>query len=197
MSTESAELLKGEKKVTQAGVAGKVDKTFKLVLVDGREASRTLVSEAVSVQPVTEKITVGTKAKPAARGAGRGRQHRCCGPGHDERSHVGQDRPVRVRRKLVHQHAATATTAACSSTSGPGSAPAAAPTPRMPAWPPRPSRSTSPTRSTRSVACSRGAAAGPLQARHPQTPVPAAADHSRQVHRQQAGPGISGAGHCR
>jgi uncharacterized protein YabE (DUF348 family) len=66
MSTESDELFKGEKKVTQAGVAGKVDKTFKLVLVDGREASRTLVSEAVSVQPVTEKVTLGTKAKPAA-----------------------------------------------------------------------------------------------------------------------------------
>jgi uncharacterized protein YabE (DUF348 family) len=67
MSTESDELFKGEKKVTQAGVAGKVDKTFKLVLVDGREASRTLVSEAVSVQPVTEKVTVGTKAKPVAK----------------------------------------------------------------------------------------------------------------------------------
>ncbi|MGO4188083.1 ubiquitin-like domain-containing protein [Pseudarthrobacter sp. TAF60_1] len=66
MSTESPELFKGEKKVTQAGVAGKVDRTFKLVLVDGREASRTLVSEAVSVQPVTEKITVGSKPKPAA-----------------------------------------------------------------------------------------------------------------------------------
>ncbi|BAS07999.1 resuscitation-promoting factor Rpf2 [Arthrobacter sp. Hiyo4] len=66
LTTESAELFKGEKEVTQAGVAGKVDKSFKLVMVDGREASRTLVSETVSVQPVTEKVTVGTKAKPAA-----------------------------------------------------------------------------------------------------------------------------------
>jgi uncharacterized protein YabE (DUF348 family) len=66
MTTESAELFKGEKEVTQAGAAGKVSKTFKLVMVDGREASRTLVSETVSVQPVTEKVTVGTKAKPAA-----------------------------------------------------------------------------------------------------------------------------------
>lgn len=66
MVTESAELFKGDKKVTQAGVAGKVKKTFKLVLVDGREASRTLVSEAVAVQPVTEKVTVGTKPKPVA-----------------------------------------------------------------------------------------------------------------------------------
>jgi uncharacterized protein YabE (DUF348 family) len=66
---ESAELLKGEKEVTQAGQAGKVEKTFKLVLVDGREASRTLVTEAVTAQPVTEKITVGTKAKPVAQAA--------------------------------------------------------------------------------------------------------------------------------
>jgi len=69
LTTESADLLKGEKQVTQAGTAGKVNRTFKLVLVDGREASRTLVSEAVTVQPVTEKVTVGTKAKPAAAAA--------------------------------------------------------------------------------------------------------------------------------
>ena len=69
MTTESAELLKGEKEVTQAGSAGKVEKTYKLVLVDGREASRTLVSETVTVQPVAEKITVGTKPKPVAQAA--------------------------------------------------------------------------------------------------------------------------------
>jgi len=70
LASESADLAKGEKKVTQAGVPGKVDKTFKLVLVDGREASRTLVSENVTVQPVTEKVTVGTKEKPKAEAAG-------------------------------------------------------------------------------------------------------------------------------
>lgn len=68
-TVESAELLKGEKEVTQAGAAGKLEKTFKLVLVDGREASRTLVTESVTAQPVTEKITVGTKAKPVAQAA--------------------------------------------------------------------------------------------------------------------------------
>jgi uncharacterized protein YabE (DUF348 family) len=66
LTTESGDLFKGDKKVTQAGTPGKVDRTFKLVLVDGREASRTLVSETVSVQPVTEQVTVGTKAKPVA-----------------------------------------------------------------------------------------------------------------------------------
>ena len=69
VTTESAELLKGEKEVTQAGSAGKVEKTYKLVLVDGREASRTLVSETVTVQPVAEKITVGTKPRPVAQAA--------------------------------------------------------------------------------------------------------------------------------
>ncbi len=66
MTSENADMFKGEKKVTQAGASGKVERTFKLVLVDGREASRTLVSETVTVQPVTEQIAVGTKAKPAA-----------------------------------------------------------------------------------------------------------------------------------
>jgi uncharacterized protein YabE (DUF348 family) len=66
VTSESGELLKGEKEVAQKGAAGKLEKTFKLVLVDGREASRALVSETVLVQPVTEKITVGTKPKPVA-----------------------------------------------------------------------------------------------------------------------------------
>jgi uncharacterized protein YabE (DUF348 family) len=66
LSSESSDLFVGEKEVTQAGVPGKVDKNFKLVLVDGREASRTLVSETVSLQPVTEKVSVGTKEKPKA-----------------------------------------------------------------------------------------------------------------------------------
>ncbi|WP_306905049.1 resuscitation-promoting factor [Arthrobacter pascens] len=69
LATESGDLFKGDKKVTQAGTPGKVDRTFKLVLVDGREASRTLVAETVSVQPVTEQVTVGTKAKPVAEAA--------------------------------------------------------------------------------------------------------------------------------
>jgi uncharacterized protein YabE (DUF348 family) len=72
LASESADLPKGEKNVTQAGVPGKVDKKFKLVLVDGREASRTLVSENVTVQPVTEKVTVGTKEKPKAAGSNTG-----------------------------------------------------------------------------------------------------------------------------
>jgi len=69
VTAENADMLKGEKEVTQAGVAGKLERTFKLVLVDGREASRTLVSENVAVQPVTEKVSVGTKAKPAPQAA--------------------------------------------------------------------------------------------------------------------------------
>jgi len=66
VKTESADLFKGEEKVTQEGVAGSLVKTFKLVLVDGREASRTLVSSNVSTPPVAEKISVGTKARPVA-----------------------------------------------------------------------------------------------------------------------------------
>ena len=69
LTTEDAALTKGEKKVTQRGVAGSLTKSFKLVLVDGREASRTLVAQSVSTQPVTEKVTVGTKPKPAAEAA--------------------------------------------------------------------------------------------------------------------------------
>jgi len=64
LTTESAKVLKGEEEVTQEGVPGTVTKKFKLVLVDGREASRTLVSKTATLEPVTEKITVGTKEEP-------------------------------------------------------------------------------------------------------------------------------------
>ncbi|MFW0773685.1 transglycosylase family protein [Paenarthrobacter nitroguajacolicus] len=64
VKSDSAELFKGEEKVTQEGAAGSLVKTFKLVLVDGREASRTLASSSVATEPVTEKISVGTKARP-------------------------------------------------------------------------------------------------------------------------------------
>jgi resuscitation-promoting factor RpfB len=68
LTTDSATLPKGEEKVTQEGVPGETTLTYKLVLVDGREASRTLVSKTTTREPVTEKITVGTKEapKPAA-----------------------------------------------------------------------------------------------------------------------------------
>ncbi|MCC2659696.1 MAG: transglycosylase [Arthrobacter sp.] len=64
LETSSAAVLKGEEKVTQAGAPGIVTHKYKLVLVDGREASRTLVSRTVTREPVTEKVTVGTKEKP-------------------------------------------------------------------------------------------------------------------------------------
>ncbi|WP_311213185.1 MULTISPECIES: transglycosylase family protein [unclassified Arthrobacter] len=66
VKTETAELFKGEEKVTQEGVAGSLVKKFKLVMVDGREASRALVSSDVTTKPVTEKVSVGTKARPVA-----------------------------------------------------------------------------------------------------------------------------------
>jgi len=64
LTTEDAGMFKGEQKVTQAGAAGSISKNFKLVLVDGREAARTLVSQNITLQPVTQKVSVGTKEKP-------------------------------------------------------------------------------------------------------------------------------------
>lgn len=68
LTTKSADLPKGEEEVTREGTPGTLQKTFKLVLVDGREASRSLVAETVLAKPVARKVTVGTKEapKPAA-----------------------------------------------------------------------------------------------------------------------------------
>ena len=56
-------LYEGEEKVSAKGTPGEKVTVFETVLVDGREVSRTLVSETVSVQPVAAKIAVGTKKK--------------------------------------------------------------------------------------------------------------------------------------
>ncbi|MFH5880418.1 ubiquitin-like domain-containing protein [Arthrobacter sp. NA-172] len=64
VTTQDPAQFKDQKTVTQEGVLGLLSKTFKLVLVDGREASRTLVSSDVTVQPVSAKVTVGTKDRP-------------------------------------------------------------------------------------------------------------------------------------
>ena len=58
-------LYEGEEKVTVKGTPGEKAAVFAIKLVDGREVSRTLVSETVSVQPVDAKIAVGTKKKEA------------------------------------------------------------------------------------------------------------------------------------
>ena len=69
LTAEDAALPKGEQKVTQAGAAGSISKSFKLVLVDGRVASRTLVAQKVTREPVTEKVSIGTKEKPKVEAA--------------------------------------------------------------------------------------------------------------------------------
>ncbi|MEZ2372129.1 transglycosylase family protein [Arthrobacter sp. RCC_34] len=66
VKTDSAKLDKGVEKVTTEGVAGSVEKTFRLVIVDGKEATRTLVTSKVTAEPVTERVDVGTKEAPVA-----------------------------------------------------------------------------------------------------------------------------------
>ena len=60
------DMLEGEKKVTTPGVDGERAKVFSVTVVDGREVSRTLVSESITREPVAESVAKGTKKKPAA-----------------------------------------------------------------------------------------------------------------------------------
>ncbi|HEV7167266.1 MAG TPA: transglycosylase family protein [Micrococcaceae bacterium] len=61
---------KDQQSVTQAGVAGKLETSFKVVTVDGREVSRTQTGQQVTTAAVDQKITVGGKDRPAAPAAG-------------------------------------------------------------------------------------------------------------------------------
>jgi uncharacterized protein YabE (DUF348 family) len=54
----------GDRTVTTPGVDGQKVTRYKVTVVDGVEASREVLEENVTVQPVTEQATVGTKPKP-------------------------------------------------------------------------------------------------------------------------------------
>lgn len=59
-------LAEGEEKVLTAGVNGQLLCTASVMYVDGKETSRTLLSENVVSQPVNEMIAVGTYLEQAA-----------------------------------------------------------------------------------------------------------------------------------
>lgn len=66
VKTDDAEILKGATKVTQEGKKGEKSVTFEITYVDGVEEARAVLSEKVITEPVTEHVSVGTKAPPAS-----------------------------------------------------------------------------------------------------------------------------------
>ena len=64
--TKSATLEEGETKTTTKGVAGSKSVKYLLTYLDGKLATKKLVSSDVVTKPVDELVTVGTKPKPEA-----------------------------------------------------------------------------------------------------------------------------------
>ncbi|WP_150110062.1 resuscitation-promoting factor [Crystallibacter crystallopoietes] len=62
---KDSSMYEDEKVVTRAGVPGERTKTYAIVLVDGKETERELESNRVTAEPVSQKVTVGTKERPA------------------------------------------------------------------------------------------------------------------------------------
>lgn len=62
---EDDTLYEGQKKVVQAGVTGTVERTYKVVTVDGVEIYASAPLEVVLTQPVEQVVAVGTKPRPA------------------------------------------------------------------------------------------------------------------------------------
>lgn len=67
--TTDPNMFKGEKKITREGVAGSVEKTFRTVVIDGKEVSRTEIDSTVTLAAVSAKVSVGTKERPAEKPA--------------------------------------------------------------------------------------------------------------------------------
>lgn len=51
----------GEQRITRAGVDGERTKIYTAMLIDGREQDRELLSDKVTLEPVTELIAIGTR----------------------------------------------------------------------------------------------------------------------------------------
>jgi predicted ribosomally synthesized peptide with SipW-like signal peptide len=65
VETPDPEAFEGERTVTTPGVAGQQVTRYRITVVDGVETAREVLDTAVTVAPVTEQVTVGTKPRPA------------------------------------------------------------------------------------------------------------------------------------
>lgn len=63
---QSSDLASGETKVTQEGINGEKEVTYKVKYVDGKEASKEKVSEKVTKEPVNKIVAVGTASQSSA-----------------------------------------------------------------------------------------------------------------------------------
>lgn len=68
VKTDDAALFKGNQRTTQKGVEGEESITAEITIVNGIETNRKVISSYVISQPVTEKISVGTKAPSSKNG---------------------------------------------------------------------------------------------------------------------------------
>jgi len=64
VETPNPDAFVGQRTVTTPGVAGQKVTRYKVTVVDGVETGREVIDSAVTVPPVTEQATVGTKPKP-------------------------------------------------------------------------------------------------------------------------------------
>ncbi|RBY95110.1 transglycosylase [Blastococcus sp. TF02-8] len=65
VETKDDAAFQGDEKVTQPGVDGEQQTTWRVTVVDGRETAREKLANSVTRKPVDELVTVGTKARPA------------------------------------------------------------------------------------------------------------------------------------
>jgi uncharacterized protein YabE (DUF348 family) len=66
--TQDASMAQGTQKITQAGVNGSRNVTYLVTYVDGKVRKKTVLTQQVITAPVTEQVTVGTKASSSFSG---------------------------------------------------------------------------------------------------------------------------------
>lgn len=70
VSKKDSSLTEGTKKIVQEGKKGRLQKKYEVVLENGKEVARTLISEEVLAEPTNQIVALGTKPKQeVSRGA--------------------------------------------------------------------------------------------------------------------------------
>jgi uncharacterized protein YabE (DUF348 family) len=66
VETQDPNAYAGQKTVTQPGQDGEQVTTYRVTVTDGVETAREAIGTTVTREPVTEQVTVGTKARPSS-----------------------------------------------------------------------------------------------------------------------------------
>jgi uncharacterized protein YabE (DUF348 family) len=111
VTKSDAKLLKGREKVVQEGKKGSVERKFEIVKENGKEVSRTLLSEKVIKEPLEKIVSVGSKKMVASAASPKSKKSNVVSRGSSAAPSEGKEFYVTATAYTAHCNGCTGTTA--------------------------------------------------------------------------------------